>query len=125
MGAMKGKTGAGFLGRLKSGEVLSHGDLPQDGNVYYIYTPIAQLFSLFMRISVYMFFLYFISVHPVLTAIIVPLYMLVLYMYWLFWGVARRYDFSFLPVACVALAVNIPMFFIAGALRGFLLELIF
>ena len=93
--------------------------------IYYINTPMADLCTLFLKISSFMFALYLFSFHPFMVAVLVPAYMMVFYLYSLYWGVVKRYAFRLLPFVVVVMLANIPILFLATLIRKLLFILIF
>lgn len=71
-----------------------------------------------------MFLLYLVSAHPIVTAIILPAYVIVLNLYYLFWKITKKYGFRLPPFIFSLVMLNIPAFFLAKYLRTMLISII-
>lgn len=98
-------------------------DLANEENTSYINIPFGKLFRLLFQLTLFMAVLYLLSANVFLVCVLLPAYALMLYLFYHFWLIAKRYGLRFLPVLFVSLALNIPCAFLAVFLRAWIIGL--
>lgn len=94
------------------------------GRIYYINIPYGALFCLALKITAFLLPLYLVCAHPVVTAVAVPAYVFILYLYYLYWEIVKNFGFRLPPFILFLVLLNIPVFLLAQYLRIPLLHII-
>ena len=91
---------------------------------YYIFTPYKAILSKAIKITLIVFLSYIFSANTLLLCILVPIYVLCLYMYYNLWLVCKRHRFKLLPYVICILVLNIPFLIISFVVRSLFMFLI-
>lgn len=98
-------------------------NLANEENTSYINIPFGKLFRILLRLTLFMSVLYLLSANAFLVCALLPVYALMLYLFYHFWLIAKRYGLRFLPVLFVSLVLNIPFAIFAVFLRNWIIGL--
>ena len=98
-------------------------NLSNEENPSYINIPFGKLFRILFRLTLFMSVLYLLSANAFLVCALLPGYALMLYLFYHFWLIAKRYGLRFLPVLLVSLTLNVPCAVLAAFLRNWIIGL--
>ena len=97
--------------------------LANEENTSYINIPFGKLFRVLFRLTLFMAVLYLLSANAFLVCTLLPVYALMLYLFYHFWLIAKRYGLRLFPILLVALVMNIPCAILAVFLRNWIIGL--
>lgn len=98
-------------------------DLANTEHVSYIRVPYGKLFCVLLRLTQFMSVLYLLSANLFLAFVLLPVYAIMLYLFYQSWLIAKRYALRLLPVLFVVFALNIPCAILAVYLRNWIIGL--
>lgn len=95
----------------------------ENGNICHICVPRRAMFGYALKVTLLMFAAYLLSVNLLMTAILVPVYIIGIYLYYGFWLICRNHGYRLIPVAAVVLLMNTPAALAAVMLRSFIVSI--
>ena len=98
-------------------------DLANTEQVSYLQVPYGKLFRLLLRLTEFMSVLYLLSANVFLIFVLLPVYAIMLYLFYQAWLIAKRYALRLPPVLFVVIALNIPCAIVAVFVRNWIIGL--
>ena len=95
-----------------------------DQLTYYILSPYKALFSKILKITLILFVAYIFSANALFFCIMVPIYVLGIYLYCKLWILCKRHAIKAFPFISVIVLCNVPFLLLSFQIRFLVSELI-